>query len=66
MAERSIFGGWEEVPGKPGEFRAKSIQVPVSKDFSDFSSESRARWNIVEYLKIIRKNLLDKKTSIKK
>lgn len=66
MAERSIFGGWEQVPGKPGEYRAKSVIVPATKEFSDFSSESRARWDIVEYLKTIRNNLLNKKTSTKK
>jgi hypothetical protein len=63
--ERNKFGGWEQNPGKPGEFRAKIVTGPVTPDFADFAEESRARWDLVEWLKVKLGHLLNKGTSIK-
>ena len=61
--ERNVFGGWEPVSGKPGEYRAKPVGVPVTPEFIDFSKQSRARWDVVEWLKVKIKQFSDRKTS---
>jgi hypothetical protein len=64
--ERSTFGGWEQVPGKPGEYKANVVTGPVTPEFAKFAEESRARWDIVEWLKVKIKQLSDRATPIKK
>jgi hypothetical protein len=64
--ERSNFGGWEPVSGRPGEFRGKMVTGPVTPEFAKFSEESRARWDVVEWLKLKFKRLLNKESPDKK
>ena len=64
--ERNVFGGWEPVAGKPGEYKAKMVTVSVTPEFTKFAEESRARWDVVEWLKIKIKHLSDRVTPTKK
>jgi hypothetical protein len=63
--ERNKFGGWEENPQKPGEYRARMVTGPVTPDFANFAEESRTRWDFGEWLKVKLGQLLNKGTSIK-
>jgi hypothetical protein len=60
-----MFGGWEPVPGKSGEFRAKVVEVPITPQFAQFSEQSRARWDIGEWLKTKIKQASNGKTPTK-
>jgi len=44
-----MYGGWKRV-GKD-EYVAQIPVIPQPKDFVDFAYQSRARWDIVAYLK---------------
>lgn len=63
--ERGMFGGWEPVPGKSGEYRAKVVEVPVTPQFAQFSEQSRASWDVVEWLKVKIKQSLNRKLPTK-
>lgn len=62
--ERNKFGGWEPT-GKPGEYRASMITGPATPDFENFAEQSRARWDVGEWVKVKLKQLLDKRTPAK-
>jgi hypothetical protein len=60
--ERSNFGGWEPVLGRPGEYRGKMVTGPVDPEFAEHAEQSRARWDLVEWLKVKIRQLSDKQT----
>ncbi|MDP3917733.1 MAG: hypothetical protein Q8Q30_00980 [Candidatus Woesebacteria bacterium] len=49
LQETGMYGGWKRV-GKDM-YVAQIPVIPQSKDFVDFARQSRARWDIVAYLK---------------
>jgi hypothetical protein len=59
--ERNLFGGWEENPKEPGVFRARIVSGPVTPEFKLFSEESRARWDLIEYLKVKYRHFLEER-----
>jgi hypothetical protein len=70
MAEReqkqnngpSMLGGWQQAEGEPrGTYTAKTQQVGTTEEFSRFAEASRARWDLVEYLKVKFHHMLHKK-----
>lgn len=63
---RCVFGGWEAVPGKSGEFRDKGVTVPTAPSFSQFTEQSRARWDATGWLKVKIKQLSSNRTPTKK
>ena len=64
--ERSNFGGWEPVSGKPGEFRGKMVTGPVDPEFAAHAEQSRARWDLIEWLKVKIKQLSEKRPPTQK
>lgn len=59
--ERTIFNGWEPVPGKPGEYRAAATRGFVTPEFRNFTEESRTGWNLIEWIKVKMKQSSGKK-----
>ena len=59
----SILGGWKQVEGEPvGTFTTeKQPQDFTTPEFANFAEASRARWDLVEYLKVKFNQLLRKK-----
>lgn len=49
----SILGGWKQVDGQPGTFTTEAQpQDFTTPEFANFAEASRARWDLVEYLKV--------------
>jgi hypothetical protein len=50
----SILGGWVQAEGEPkGMFTtAQQPQDFTTPEFSQFAEASRARWNLIEFLKV--------------
>ena len=59
-ASSSIFGGWVEETD--GYFTPKNYSpLPTTKEFQEFSEASRARWNLVGYVKTVLQQKLRQK-----
>ena len=62
--ERSVFGGWEAVPGKPGEYRVKVITGSVTSEFA--TPRRITSRDIVEWLRVKIKQLSEKEPPTQK
>ncbi|MFH1749711.1 MAG: hypothetical protein ABH837_02360 [bacterium] len=63
----SILGGFVPVEGEPvGTFTTREQpQDFTTPEFSKFAESSRARWDLLEYLKVKFKQRKEKKASVK-